>query len=183
VKARDFDVTLYDSGVHTLINSVVDPLVALQDQDGLEALTGYLTVFLAQPGSLGLVANAEALQEFVLHAQRAGVLDVTFQDESFSGGARNAVPASPPAAPAGLWLTDATGGVVNASSDLGLNCDRYELQRLDGGAWGTVAQGTPREDGVDYVHAPGAGTHEYRVVARIGFYAGFPGGSVEVVVS
>lgn len=119
MRPNDFDLTLFDAGVHILIDSVANPLVALQDRDALEALTGYLTVFLAQPDSLALVANQEALQAFVLHAQRVQAIGVSFLDASFLASVRGSVPSSPPVAPANLWLTDAGGGVVDASSDLG----------------------------------------------------------------
>ena len=183
MRPNDFDIVLYDAGAHTLIDSVASPLVALQDVDALGALTGYLTVFLAQQASLGLVANAEALQAFVLHAQRAGVIGVSFLDASFVGSVRNSVPSSPPAAPGTLWLSDAGEGVVNASTTgLGLNADRYELQQRVAGAWVTVGQGVLGEGLSFQVTGVSAGTQEFRVLPRIGFFAGFPGAvnSVEV---
>lgn len=58
------------------------------------------------------------------------------------------------------------------------------MQHLEGGAWVTVVQGVPREDGVDYQHVGvQPGEHQYRVVARIGFFAGFPGDPETVIVS
>ena len=61
------------------------------------------------------------------------------------------------------------------------NCDRYELQQEVDGAWVTVASGVPREDGVDYqVTGLAADSYSFRVVARYGFLASFPG-SVESV--
>lgn len=184
MRPNDFDLKLYDAGAHTLINSVTAPLVALTDKDALEALTGYLRVYLAQAASLGLVTNAEAIQHFILHAQRAGVLDVAFLDASFDAAIKNEVPPSPPLAPTGLWLTAAGGGVVNASSSLGSYADRYELQQQIGGVWVTVAQGSIREDGVDYqVSGVATGTQAFRVIARWGFFAGFPSNSNTVEVS
>lgn len=183
MRPNDFDITLYDAGGHTLANSVTDPLVALTDQDALDSLVGYLRVYLAQAASLGMVTNAEAIQHFILHAQRAGVLDVAFLEASFDMAIRNEVPPSPPIAPTGLWLTAAGGGMVNASSNLGSYADRYELQQQGGGGWTTVAHGTVRADGVDYqAQGVGAGTHYFRVLARWGFFAGFPGHSVSVEV-
>jgi len=184
MKPNDFGIKLYDAGAHTLINSVAAPLVALTDKDALDALTGYLRVYLAQAASLGLVTNAEAIQHFILHAQRAGLLSVAFLDGSFDAAIRNEVPISPPIAPTGLWLTVAGGGVVNASSNLGSYADRYELQQLVNGVWVTVAQGSLREDGVDYqVSGVATGTQLFRVVARWGFFAGFPSNSNIVEVS
>lgn len=183
MRPNDFDLRLYDAGAATLLNSVCAPLVALNDADALTALVGYAQVYLAQQSSLGLVTNTEAVQAFVLHAQRAGILNVTFLDASFPGVIRNQIPQSPPIAPSGLWLTAAGSGVVNASSNLGSYADRYELQQQIGGAWETVAQGTPREDGVDYqVTGVAAGTQSFRVVVRWGFFAGFPGAAQSITV-
>jgi len=184
MRPNDFDLKLYDVGAHALINSVVAPLVALTDQDALNTLTGYLRVYLAQAASLALVTNAEAIQHFILHAQRAGVLDVAFLDASFDTAIRNEVPQSPPIAPSSLWLTAAGNGVVNASSNLGNYADRYELQQQIDGVWVTVAQGTAREDGIDYqVSGVVTGTQQFRIVARWGFFAGFPAKSNTVEVS
>lgn len=176
MRPNDFDLRLYDAGAHTLFNSVVSPLVALADADALATLIGYARVYLAQPASMGLVTNVEAIEHFVLHAQRARLLAVEFLEASFSGPVRAQVPQSPPIAPATLWFTDVGGGVFNISSQLGNYADRYELQRLIAGVWTTVAQGSPRVDGVDY-QATGvpAGTQQFRVIARYGFFAGFPG--------
>ena len=94
------------------------------------------------------------------------------------------MPVYPPTAPANLWLNE-SAGVVTSSSDLGTDCDRYELQHsADNATWATVGVGIPREDGVDYPQqSPGAGTHYYRVVARFGQFPGFPGTAVSVEVS
>ncbi len=184
MRPNDFDLRLYDAGAHTLLNSVVSPLVALADADALAALIGYARVYLAQPASLGLVTNVEAIEHFVLHAQRVRLLAVEFLEASFSGPVRAEVPASPPIAPASLWLTAVGSGVVNASSALGSYADRYELQRLVNGAWTTVAQGSPREDGVDYlVTGVPTGSQQFRVIARLGFFAGFPGAAQTVEVA
>ena len=183
MRPNDFDASLYDAGVHTLIDSVSDPLVALQDQDALDALVGYLTVFLAQAGSLGLVANREALQAFVLHAQRVGEIGVEFLVSSFEPSVRGQVPASPPIAPPDLFLADAGSGVVNASCSLGVNADRYELWWLDGSAWEKVADGIVDGSVNFQVSGVSPGTHSYRVIARIGFFASFPGDSEEVIVA
>lgn len=183
MKPNDFDVTLYDAGVHTLIDSVVDPLVALVDQDALDALVGYLTVYLAQGGSLGMVANREALQAFILHAQRVGEIGVEFMVSSFEPSVRNEVPGAPPVAPPDLYLADAGSGVVNASCSLGTNADRYELWWLNGSTWEQVADGVI-STGVSFqVTGVGTGTHSYRVIARMGFYGSFPGTTEEVIVA
>lgn len=180
----NFDLKLYDAGTHTLINSVVAPLVALTDKDALDALTGYLRVYLAQASSLNLVTGAEAIQHFILHAQRAGVLNVGFQDASFDAAIMNAAPQSPPVAPASLWLTAEGGGVVNASCALGSYADRYELQQLVGGAWVTVTQGALVEGGVNFqVTGVQTGAQLFRVIPKWGFFAGFPGNAAEVTVA
>ena len=184
MKPIDLDITLYDAGVQTTINSVVEPLVALEDDEALDRLTHYLEVVLMQSSSLGLVLNDAAVQAFVLHAQRAGAINVEFLTDSFIGTVRNSVPQRPPTAPENLWLGE-SAGVVTSSSTLGENCDRYELQHsTDNATWETVAAGTTREDGVDYPQqSPGAGTHYYRVVVRFGQYPGFPGDSENVEVT
>ena len=96
----------------------------------------------------------------------------------------NEVPQSPSISPTSLWLTAAGNGVVNASSNLGNYADRYELQQQIDGVWVTVAQGTAREDGVDYqMSFVASGSQSFRVVARWGFFAGFPAKSNTVEVS
>lgn len=183
MRPRDLNITLFDAGVQTTIDSVVTPLVALADAAALERLVHHLVVVLMQSGSLGLVLNDEAVQAFILHAQRTGDIDVEFLTDSFVGTVRNGVPVHPPVAPVGLWISE-SAGVVTSSSDLGTDCDRYELQySADGSTWATVAVGTTREDGVDYPQqSPGAGTHWYRVIARYGSYPSFPGDAVSVEV-
>lgn len=183
MRPNDFDIRLYDAGVHTLINSVVDPLVALQDQDALDALIGYLTVYLAQSGSLAIVANTEALQAFVLHAQRVRAIDIEFLAASFGGPVRAEVPSNPPVAPPDLFLSDAGGEVVNASCSLGMNADRYELWHLNGSTWEKASDGTITDGVAFQVAGVAAGTHSYRVIARWGFYGSFPGATAQVVVA
>lgn len=180
MRPTDFNILLYDAGVHTLIDSVASPLVALQDVDALAALTGYLTVYLAQSGSLAIVTNEEALLVFIRHAQLVGAIGVEFLDASFPVSAHSQVPSSPPVAPADLFLTAAGSGVVDASSGVGGgSAAQYELQHYDAGAWVMVAVGVEREDfsGVDYqATSITAGMQQFRVVARnIGNFPGFPG--------
>jgi hypothetical protein len=180
----DFHVEMYDSGVHTLINSVLNPLVAFTDSDALDALTGYVQVYIAQAGSLDLAVNKETIQAFILHAQRVAAIDVEFLDRSFANAVLNSIQLSPPTAPPDLFLADVGSGVVNASSNLGADCDSYELQWKNGDTWETVGQGTVVDTQVNYQHtsAP-AGTQEYRVIARFEGYASFPGGSESIAVA
>jgi hypothetical protein len=179
VKPNDLDQTLYDAGVVTTLNSVAAPLVAFQDQDALGALVGYTRVLVAQSGSLGLAINEQAAQAFVLHAQRAEALTVTFLTSSFAREVQGEVPVNPPIAPETLTVADAGGGVVNASSGVGSgDVGRYELHRKIGGVWQRVADGVVRQDntGVDYQEtAVEAGTWDYRVVPVSGFFKGFAG--------
>jgi hypothetical protein len=182
MRPNDFDIRLYDTGAHTLINSVVAPLVALTDADALATLVGYVRMYLSQPASLGIMTNCEAIQHFILHAQRAGILDATFFDASFESQVKQQVPQSPPIAPPTVYLSDAGGGVVNASCILGNYADRYELQLLDGAVWSTVAQGVIGESVSFQATGVAVGTRSFRVLPRIGFFAGFPTPSAQVVV-
>jgi len=174
------DQILKDAGVDTLINSVNDPLVALQDQDALNAIVGYLTVYLAQAGSLSTLYNVEAMQQFILHAQRAELLDATFLDASFLSSIRNQVPSPVPTSPP-VFLSSPSAGTVNASATTS-NAGSYELWH-NASPWVKVADGVIDDTTVNFA-ASGlpSGTQEFRVVGKLGGFAGFAGESKTISI-
>ncbi len=187
MKLTDFDITLYDTGVHTTINSVTTPLVAYQDKDALNWLVGFIIVTLAQSGSLNIPTSQDAIEHFILHAQNVRLINAEFLIESFLGSVRNQPGIlSPPTAPATLALADEGGGVVNASCALGTNADAYELWREISDVWVLKANGIIRGDstGVDFQETGvGTGTWDYRIVSRLGFFASFPSASNSIAAS
>ena len=173
MRKQNNDIVLYDSGVHTLINSVTNPLFAYSDKNALSSLVGYLCVYLAQGGSLGILFNSEIIEHFILHAQRDGILGVSFENDSFDKYVRARVPADVPGK-TNVYLSSPGAGLVNASCSVVDNADGYELW-FNGAS---VAEGVEDSGTVNFA-ASGlpSGEQSFRVVAKSGDFLGFPGPS------
>lgn len=179
----NLDIALYDAGALNIVNDLINAgkLTWMPDEQALEATSWYLVL---EALDHDLEINFEAMQTFLLHAQRACKLNGEFVEGNFCAVAHNVVPDNPPIAPETLELS-VVGNTVTGTAPLGQFCDRYEWQgRLHGeGAWLDIGAGTVSEATVTFQYSGvPAGTHQFRVVVRWGFFPGFPGDPAEITV-